>query len=233
MDHLGMFAKFWAPGKVKTRLAATIGEVQAAVVYRAILNYLVDSLSAVGDQRAIAFTPSDKRSDFENVTASVTESWALIPQSDGSLGNRMTHFFESMFSGGDEAEDESSRNTILIGSDCPTITPALCAEAFELLRTHDVVLGPTPDGGYYLVGMAGKYRDVFSGITYSTQSVLEQTTNKMQDNQIKYALLKPLEDIDEFDNLVALHKALLKNPQPDQADLLSVIEDALAAGQSS
>ena len=231
MDHLGMFAKFWAPGKVKTRLAATIGEVKAAEVYRAMLDYLVDSLSTVGDQRTIAFTPLHKLSEFSSVTASAKEAWALIPQSDGSLGDRMTHFFESLFSA--EAEKASDLNVILIGSDCPTISPALLGEAFELLRTHDVVLGPTPDGGYYLVAMAGQYRDVFSGITYSTQSVLEQTTAKMRNDQIKYALLKPLEDIDEFDNLVSLHKAMLEKRQPDQADLLAIIEDALAAGQSS
>ena len=227
-----MFAKFWAPGKVKTRLAATIGEVQAAQVYRAMLSYLVDSLHAVGDQRTIAFTPSDTLTEFASVTASVMESWALIPQADGSLGNRMTHFFESLFSAA-VAEDSSRCNVVLIGSDCPAISPALCTEAFELLRTNEVVLGPTPDGGYYLVGMAGQYRDVFSGITYSTESVLEQTIRKMQDNQIKYALLQPREDIDEFDNLVSLHKAMVENRQPDQADLLSAIEDALAAGQSS
>ena len=231
MDHLGMFAKFWAPGKVKTRLAATIGEEQAAAVYRAMLNYLVESLSTVGNQRTIAFTPWDTLPQFSKVTPSVMESWKMIPQSDGPLGNRMTHFFECLFAG--ETEDSSGRNIILIGSDCPTITPALLTEAFERLQTHDVVLGPTPDGGYYLVGMAGQYRDVFSGITYSTQSVLQQTTDKMQNDQIKYALLEPREDIDEFQNLVSLHKEILEKRQPDQADLLSVIEEALAAGPSS
>lgn len=226
-----MFAKFWAPGKVKTRLAATIGEVQAAEVYRAMLSYLVDSLRDVGDQRTIAFTPSETLTEFSSVTASVMQSWILIPQSDGSLGDRMMHFFESLFSAG--ADDSLGCNAVLIGSDCPAITPALCNEAFDLLQDNDVVLGPTPDGGYYLIGMSGQYRDVFSGITYSTQSVLQQTTNKMEEDQIRYALLKPLEDIDEFDNLVSLHSAMLKNRQMDQADLLSVIGDAVAAGQSS
>jgi rSAM/selenodomain-associated transferase 1 len=233
MDHLGMFAKFWAPGKVKTRLAATIGEVQAAEVYRAMLSYLVDSLRAVGDRRTIAFTPSETRPEFAGLRAAVTESWTLLPQSEGSLGERMTHFFDSLFSATAASEDSSRCNAILIGSDCPSIAPKLCQEAFELLRTHEVVLGPTPDGGYYLVGMSGQYRDVFSGITYSTESVLDQTIRKMQDSQIKYALLPPREDIDEFENLVSLRSTFLENRQPAQADLLSAIEDALAAGRSS
>lgn len=226
-----MFAKFWAPGKVKTRLASTIGEVQAAQVYRAMLVFLLDSLCAVGDQRTIAFTPTDTQSDFANLTGSVAKSWQLVSQAEGSLGNRMTQFFESLFS--EDVENSSGGNVVLIGSDCPAITPALCTEAFELLRTNDVVLGPTPDGGYYLVAMAGQYRDVFSGITYSTESVLKQTIQKMQNDQIKYAILEPLEDIDELDNLVALHKTLTQDRQPDQANLLSAIEEALAAGQSS
>ena len=226
-----MFAKYWAPGKVKTRLAATIGQEHAAQAYRAMLHYLVDSLSAVGDQRTIAFTPQDTQQKFAGLTTSVPQSWALVPQAEGSLGDRMTHFFESSFSS--EFEDSDQRNVVLIGSDCPAITPALCAEAFELLRSNDVVLGPTPDGGYYLVGMAGQYRDVFAGITYSIESVLEQTTQKMQADQIKYALLEPREDVDEFDNLVSLHKTMVDNRQPDQANLLSAIEVALAAGRSS
>ena len=231
VDHLGMFAKFWTPGQVKTRLATTIGDVQAAQVYRAMLSYLVDSLQTVGDRRTIAFTPTDTQSGFANLTESVAQSWHLVPQADGALGDRMTQFFESSFS--QVAHHWAAGRVVLIGSDCPTITPSLCMEAFDLLRTNEVVLGPTLDGGYYLVGMAHQYRDVFSGITYSTESVLEQTVSKMQRKNLKYALLQPREDVDEFSNLAALHKTLVENPRCGQSELISEIEKALAAGRCS
>jgi len=230
VDHLGMFAKYWAPGKVKTRLAAKIGEAHAAQIYHAMLSYLVQSLQSVGDRRTIAFTPTDTQTQFATLCDSVAESWDLTPQADGALGRRMTCFFKSSFSS--DIHSFATRNVVLIGSDCPTITPALCSQAFDLLRANDVVLGPTPDGGYYLVAMAKQYRDVFSGITFSTESVFEQTISKMQRDKIKYALLPPREDVDEYSNLVDLHKTMTQNPIPDQKDLMLTIQAALSTGRS-
>ena len=230
MDHLGVFAKHWTPGKVKTRLAATIGESQSAAVYREMLTYLVDSLQSAGDRRTIAFTPSESQDQFTALVQSVTPpdpqmdtaAWQLAPQAEGSLGNRMTHFFESTFS------DSSTRNVVLIGSDCPTISPGVCDEAFTMLKTNDVVLGPTFDGGYYLVGMSQRYYDVFSGITYSTESVFDQTLMKMKQDGITFSLLPQLQDIDEHPQLVALREALVSDRQPQQRKLLEVLEIALA-----
>ena len=73
---------------------------------------------------------------------------------------------------------------VLIGSDCPNITPEIINDAFESLTHSDVVLGPTFDGGYYLVGMAKKFHDIFSDITYSTESVLEETLSLAKRNNI-------------------------------------------------
>ena len=230
MDHLGVFAKYWTPGKVKTRLAATIGENVSADVYREMLTYLIENLQSVGDLRTIAFTPMESQDQFAKLAQSVIPStpktgdtaWQLAAQVEGSLGNRMTHFFESTFS------DSSTRNVVLIGSDCPTITPKVCDEAFTMLKTNDVVLGPTFDGGYYLVGMSERYFDVFSGITYSTESVFDQTLTKMKQDNIKFSLLPPLQDIDEYPQLVDLRKALANDCQPQQRKLLNALESALA-----
>ena len=230
MNHLGVFAKHWTPGKVKTRLAATIGEHKSAAVYREMLFYLVNRLKSVGDRRTIAFTPQLSQDQFATLAQSATTpdaesgstAWNLSPQADGSLGNRMTHFFESAFG------DSSTQKVVLIGSDCPTITPEVCGEAFVLLESNDVVLGPTFDGGYYLVGMSQRYFDVFSGITYSTESVLDQTLIKMKQEDISFALLPPLQDIDEYPQLVDLRAALSEDPQPHQRKLLQALEVALA-----
>jgi len=222
VEHFGVFAKFWMPGKVKTRLAATIGEVQSALVYREMLNYLVDSLQSVGDSHTIAYTPSDSENQFQELANSVSNPWQVAPQAEGSLGNRMAHFFESAFA------DPSTQNVVLIGSDCPTITPELCNEAFTQLQTNDVVLGPTFDGGYYLVGMSHRYHDIFSGITYSIESVLDQTLAKMKQDKLAFALLPQLQDIDEHPQLVDLKDSLVADPKPEQSKLLETIERSLA-----
>lgn len=226
MDHLGIFAKFWTPGKVKTRLAATIGDVESASVYHAMLNYLVDNLQTVGDQRTIAFTPQTSQPSFLELGASTDSTWQCVAQVDGSLGQRMTHFFSSAFS------DSKTRNVVLIGSDCPMITPDLCRDAFAALQNNDVVLGPTFDGGYYLVGMSNRFYDVFSGITYSTESVLGQTIKKLQADQRAFALLPQLQDIDEFPQLFDLYKTLTDQRQPNQSALLSIVQDAVSSERS-
>ena len=227
MDHFGIFAKYWQPGKVKTRLGASIGDTQSAAFYQAMLRFLVDSLKTVGQQRTLVFTPHDTREQFENLNATVDDQWTLAAQSSGPLGKRMTHFFETAFTPSNDTEQTD--NVVLIGSDCPQITPAVCQSAFDSLKDNDVVLGPTLDGGYYLVGMSQKFHDVFSGITYSTESVLKQTLNRMDSNGLSYALLDPLQDIDELPQLIDLHKSLTANAdtQPQHRSLLSAIKSAL------
>jgi len=90
---------------------------------------------------------------------------------------------------------------VLIGSDCPDITPEIINEAFESLSHADVVLGPTFDGGYYLVGMAREFHDIFSDITFSTESVLEETLALAKRNNISCHCLDRMNDIDEIDDL--------------------------------
>ena len=189
LDYFGIFAKYWEPGKVKTRLAASIGNEAASDVYRAILNHLVTSLNSAADRRAIAYTPADKAKEF-----SVFPQWQQTPQSDGALGARMANYFSETFAAG-------AGRVVLIGSDCPDVTPKVISEAYEALTHADVVLGPTFDGGYYLVGMAQKFHDIFSDITYSTESVLEETLSLAKRNGINCHSLDRLNDIDEIDDL--------------------------------
>ena len=189
LDYFGIFAKYWEPGKVKTRLAASIGSQAASDVYCAILNHLLNSLNSAADRRVIAYSPSDRAKEFSNFP-----HWQQTPQSDGPLGERMANYFNETFA-------TDAQRVLLIGSDCPDITPEIINEAFESLEHADVVLGPTFDGGYYLVGMSGKFHDIFSDITYSTESVLEETLSLAKRNSITCHCLDRLNDIDEIDDL--------------------------------
>ncbi len=206
LDYFGIFAKYWEAGKVKTRLAASIGNQAASEVYCALLNHLITSLNSVADRRVIAYTPTDKVKEF-----SVFPHWQKTPQSDGSLGARMADYFVETFAAG-------ARRVVLIGSDCPDVTPNVIEEAFEALAHSDVVLGPTFDGGYYLVGMAQKFHDIFSEITFSTESVFEETLSLAKRNGITCHCLNRLNDIDQIDDL---------------KQYLQQLEDTRSAGDAS
>jgi rSAM/selenodomain-associated transferase 1 len=189
LDYFGIFAKYWQPGKVKTRLAASIGTQAASDAYRAMVHYLTESLCESGDQRAIAYSPIDRKKEFANFP-----NWQQTPQSEGPLGARMASFFCDAF-------DSGAKRVVLIGSDCPDITPEVIDEAFQSLASTNVVLGPTVDGGYYLVGMSAKFHDIFSDITYSTESVLQETLSLATRNGITCHCLDQLNDIDEIADL--------------------------------
>ena len=150
LNHLGLFAKYWEPGKVKTRLAAGIGPQAACRVYRCFLEHLVHGFAQFADVRTIGFSPDDKNDEFQKLAGS---DWNLIPQSPGDLGIRMHRFFEAAFKVNKnltiEAATEPTRSkVILIGSDTPHLPLTLVESAFEILDRNQVVLGPCTDGGF-------------------------------------------------------------------------------------
>lgn len=211
MDYFGIFAKYWEPGKVKTRLAASIGNQAASDVYCAILNHLIAALNSAADRRLIAYSPIDKANEFSNFP-----QWQHTPQSDGPLGERMANYFIDTFA-------NDADRVVLIGSDCPNITPEIITQAFESLERADVVLGPTFDGGYYLVGMSGKFHDIFSDITYSTESVLEETLALAKRNNISCHCLDRLNDIDEIDDLNQYIQQLRDNQSSGDASTMEAV----------
>src|SRR4051794_39161955 len=107
---LGMFAKFWAPGAVKTRLAASLGPARAAEVHRLFVETLAARFARCGDRRAILFAPAESEAAFGGV---VGDRWQRIAQVEGDLGRRMQSFFEHSV--------ETSERVALIGSDSPDL----------------------------------------------------------------------------------------------------------------
>src|SRR5688572_14653137 len=91
-ELLGMFAKFWQRGAVKTRLAHTVGPEQACVLHHAFVMTLLQRLRKVTVQRQLCFTPTDRQPEFSRIA---DHQWSLVPQSEGDLGERMKHFFVS------------------------------------------------------------------------------------------------------------------------------------------
>jgi hypothetical protein len=192
---LVMFVKKPAPGQMKSRLAAAVGGREAARIYKAVTERLLSALSpsteAAGYDLAVAYTPADAEDDMR---AWLGNGLQLIPQTGGDLGARMHKAFEQGFARG-------YTRIVIIGSDCPAVDHAIIHAALHSLASHEAVIGPAADGGYYLIGLCRPVPELFTGIDWSTEQVLRQTRERCSTLQLTCALLPELRDIDRSDDL--------------------------------
>ena len=202
MNHLGVFGKYWEPGYVKTRLAADIGPTAAAKLYREFLQQTLQRHGQTGDKRSLFFSPGNRQSEFRQFCL---PEWEIQSQSTGSLGDRMRHYFQKTL----ERQDDHS---VLIGSDTPRLSREIIEQAFQGLQSHPVVLGPSQDGGYYLIGMSGSVVDVFEDIAWSSPKVFEQTIEILKTRQVPWLELPAQNDIDEWEDLKQLQATLASLP---------------------
>ena len=187
-----MFVRHPVAGRVKTRLAAELGERRACEIYEAFLSDLVARFRGTGTQRFLCFTPDDgdSRYYFEKMGGADFKLW---PQPEGDLGARMQRFFEEHLRAVDD-------RVVVIGSDSPTLPQDFLDRAFAVLTQADCVIGPATDGGYYLVGMSGRVWPVFSGISWSEPCVLDQTVSWLVECRARLALLPVWYDVDTPDD---------------------------------
>jgi rSAM/selenodomain-associated transferase 1 len=187
---LGVFAKQPQPGRVKTRLAAQVSAGWAAQVAEAFLLDTLHRLQQIEARRLLAFAPAEAGPYFADLAA---DRFALVPQAAGDLGVRMEAFFR-------ETLAATAGRVVLVGTDSPNLPPSYLEQAFDELQHADVVLGPAADGGYYLLGCAGRLPPVFEGIAWGTSAVLRQTIDRLADPSWRLALLPPWYDIDTLDD---------------------------------
>lgn len=170
-------------GKVKTRLARDLGPEEALRIYRKLLGHTRKVAQAVAVERFLFYSNFIDRED----------SWPepdfkKYLQPDGDLGDRMLQAFGQALSHCEKA--------VIVGSDCPGLTPLILQTAFEQLGSHDFVIGPAIDGGYYLIGMKKLTPELFRDMTWSTDRVFQETTERMQAMGSSYYVLPTLSDID-------------------------------------
>ena len=220
MRQLGIFAKYPQPGRVKTRLAATIGDEAACRLYRAFIETLLRRFANVGDRRVLAFSPPERRAEFEPLAG---QSWQLAEQSAGDLGQRMRRYFEEALAGG-------ASRVVLLGSDSPTLPVEYVQRAFNLLSDVPVVLGPSDDGGYYLIGVAERVPPIFDDIAWSSEAVFEQTARRLQSLGRDFRKLPPWYDVDDEQDLRRLKNELSEQPsEPGATDCgFAMLRDSIA-----
>lgn len=188
-ERLLIFVKNPAIGKVKTRLAATLGDKKALEVYKALMAYTQHVTSEVDVNRQVWY--SSHVDDADNWSA---EHYEKRLQTGTDLGARMNNAFN-------EAFVEGYNKIVIIGSDCPDLNSHHIIKAFQLLNEIDCVIGPSEDGGYYLLGLNQKLPKLFKDKEWSTESVLDEALHILNSNGFTYELLEELNDIDTEDDL--------------------------------
>jgi len=193
--HLIIFIKNPELGKAKTRIAKTTGDERALEIYKELLEHTCSVTSTVDCKRHLFY------SSFIDVddqwTAKAFEKKLQIP---GGLGDKIQHAFSTI-------NDPVGRK-LIIGSDCGDLSPEIIDHAFTALMHRDVVLGPTFDGGYYLLGLKDTSLDLFSDIAWSTESVYTQTLEKIHNQNLSYTELPRLNDIDYEEDYIAWKDSL-------------------------
>lgn len=174
-------------GKVKTRLAKTVGDETALEIYRFLLKKTKEVAQKVIADKAVFYSEKITENDQWN-----PEIFQKHLQLEGDLGMKMQHAFEQSFENGYE-------KVAIIGSDLYDITPEIIENAFENLNANDVVLGPAKDGGYYLLGMKSIHKPIFHHKKWGTASVLKETLEDLTDKKV--FLLEELNDVDVFEDI--------------------------------
>lgn len=199
---IALLAKSARPGHVKTRLCPPLTPAEAARLHHAFVLDTIDGLRGVeGAQPVLVYTPA---ADRELCAA---YGIPLQAQADGDLGARMHAAFETLAGQGYHA-------VVAIGADLPTLPAAYVVEAFALLRRPeiDVVLGPTDDGGYYLIGLRAPSPTLFEHIAWSSAHVYAETLRRAAAARLRVAALPPWWDVDTPADLARLAAALRAEP---------------------
>jgi len=183
-----VFLKDPVCGEVKTRIGHEIGMEKAAVLYRQLVNLT---------RKVLIDFPADIRM-FVNKSPENFQRWRredcfIDRQSDGDLGDKMLAAFQEM--------ELLYDKILLIGTDCPELDKNILNSAFKALDNHQLVLGPAVDGGYYLIGSQISHPDLFRGIPWSTDEVLQKTMCKAKSLGLSVFLLPQLRDIDTMEDV--------------------------------
>ena len=190
MRTLLVFLKYPTAGQVKTRLADSIGSERAAELYRQWIGIVLQNVQPVrASTRLVACYDGAPIGAFAAWHEYVDEWW---PQPEGGLGKRLDAAFKHCQGEGGPA--------IAIGTDCLDVNAAHVEWGFERLTTHDVVFGPSADGGYYLVGLARNLPGFFDGVPWSSPDTLSAHRHACERHQWSFGLLPTLRDIDTLED---------------------------------
>lgn len=193
---LVIFAKAPVPGEVKTRLCPPLTPDEASSLHGSlVLDVLEKARGAAGMDRHLACLPAADHVFFKIMEERY--GVRLLDQAGRDLGERMEGAFRTLF-------ERGYRRVVLVGTDVPLLPTSIFAQANGLLGSHDLVLGPALDGGYYLIGLTRAVPPLFTDIPWSTDRVCAMTRAKAEALGLKTALLPAMRDLDTIEDLLAI-----------------------------
>lgn len=198
-EAIVVFTRVPVPGKVKTRLQNCLSSEQCALIQTAFLKDILTECKNTGRDVIVFHTEEDDLSPL----ISCLSGESLVPQRGDGLGERMYNAIKYTL--------RKFNSCILIGSDIPGIRSDAMVHAFEVLEKCDLVLGPSTDGGYYLVGMKKPLGEIFSLSCYSDENVLSNTLSRADSVGISHKLLEYCSDVDTESDLLSLAEDIAAN----------------------
>jgi uncharacterized protein len=186
-ERLIVFTRYPEAGKTKTRLIPVLGAEGAAQLQGQMTEHTLAQVQKC--DRALSIEIHFAGGTRQQMQEWLGMSWSYREQTQGDLGQRMVAAFARAFADGME-------RAVIIGIDCPDLNANLIGEAFEELRTCDLVLGRAADGGYYLIGLRQPIPELFQGIHWGTSQVLQQTVAIAERSGCAIAYLPLLHDVD-------------------------------------
>jgi rSAM/selenodomain-associated transferase 1 len=185
-NRLGIFVRSPVAGEVKTRLSPALDPAQARALYLGFLADLAHRLRA-SKYRPTFFLAGPQSPKLDAI---LDGKWQVVAQPDGSLGDRLSAAFAELLRTPDS-------RAVIMGSDSPDLPLPFLKRAFQLLKHRDVVVGPSFDGGYYLIGLRRTAPALFERVPWGTSSVFEETLAAIERERLTLALLPPWYDVDD------------------------------------
>lgn len=188
-EQLIVFTRYPEPGQTKTRLIPALGAVAAADLQRQMTEHLLAQVQPLQMESSCAVEIRFAGGTLGQMRQWLGDDWGYAPQGEGDLGDRMAAAVQA-------ACQRGATQVVIVGTDCPDVDAALVRDAFAALQTHDVVLGPALDGGYYLIGLRQEQPALFRRIAWSTPAVLPTTVAIARQHNLAIAFLPTLSDVD-------------------------------------
>ena len=195
-----VFLKYPLPGTFKTRLAKSIGEENAAMLYRCFVQTILGNTKSADYETIIFFAPEE---EHKQIKKWLGKGWHFRAQKGNSLGERLIDAFRYVF-------DSGAKKSLVIGTDSPLIESEDILNAFSSLKEKDCVIGPAYDGGYYLLGLNCLHAELFALDEYSTDKVFENTMEKARELGLNVKVLDKRFDVDTVEDLAMLRRELEK-----------------------
>ncbi len=224
-DTLIIFTRYPEPGNVKNRLIPVLGKDGAAALQNDMAKHTLKTARDFATTDGIVLEVHYNGGDKRKMETLFGKELCFIPQEGIDLGEKMHASFLRAFNGG-------SQRVVLIGTDCPGITTAILRQAFSALKGCDCAIGPSADGGYYLIGLKGPIPDIFRSIPWGTGTVLKHTYEIIKGIGLQVVLLGRLSDIDRPEDLSSWHEAAKARSLPMISVIIPAIDEKIFIRQT-